>query len=82
MTPGESAKRSQAKHLAWLEGGHAVTRKHVLQMHKASGTSGVFETRQLSLYKGSERRGGAFPSAAALACCECINQYINTAVHA
>lgn len=82
VMPGESAKRSQAKHLAWLEGGHAVTRKHVLQMHKASGTSAVFETRQLSLYKGRERRGGAFPSAAALACCECINQHINTAVHA
>lgn len=42
--PGESAERSQAKQLAWLEGGHAVTRKHMLQMHKASGTSRVFET--------------------------------------
>lgn len=61
--PGDSAKRSQAKHLAWLEGGHAVTRKHVLQMHKASGTPGVFETCQLNLYTGSERRG-EFPSAA------------------
>ncbi len=52
--PGESVKRSQAKQLAWLEGGHAVTRKHVLKMHKASGTSRVFETRRLGLHKGSE----------------------------
>lgn len=61
VMPGDSAKRSQAKHLAWLEGGHAVTRKHVLQMHKASGTFGVFETCQLNLYTGSERRGESFP---------------------
>lgn len=38
-----------------------VTRKHVLKMHKASGTSRVFETHRLSLHKGSEI---AFPSEA------------------
>ena len=60
--PGESGKRSQAKQLAWLEGGHAVTRKHVLKMHKAPGISRVFETHRLSLHKGTERRrGGASP---------------------
>lgn len=64
--PRESAKRSQAKQLAWLEGGHAVTRKHVLKMHKASGTSRVFESHRLSLHKGSERRRECFPQRWAL----------------
>lgn len=59
--PGESVKRSQAKQLAWLEGGHAVTMKHVLKIHKASGTSRVFETHRLSLHKGTERRRERFP---------------------
>lgn len=60
--PGESGKRSQAKQLAWLEGGHAVTRKHVLKMHKASGTSRVFETHRLSLHKrNGKKTRGAFP---------------------
>lgn len=54
--PGESAKRSQAKQVAWLEGGHAVTRRHVLQMQKASATSRVFETQRVSLHKEAERR--------------------------
>ena len=62
--PGESVKRSQAKQLAWLEGGHAVTRKHVLKIHKASGTSRVFETHRLSLHKGARKTWGASLSGA------------------
>lgn len=60
--PRESVKRSQAKQVAWLEGGHAVTRKHVSKMHKASGTSRVFETHWLSLHKRTKMYA-AFPSA-------------------
>lgn len=64
--PGESAERSPAKQVARLEGGHAATRRHVLQMQKASGTSRVFETRRLSLHKGAERRRERFPQPRAL----------------
>lgn len=73
VMPGESVKRSQAKQLAWLEGGHAVTRKHVLKMHKAPGTSRVFETHRLSLHKGSKDIG-CIPLRGALQvdCCECM----------
>lgn len=62
VMPRESVKRSQAKQVAWLEGGHAVTRKHVSKMHKASGTSRVFETHWLSLHKRTKMYA-AFPSA-------------------
>lgn len=66
MTPGESAKRSPAKQLAWLEGGHAVTRRHVLQMHEPSGTSGVFDTHCLVCIKELKDGGSVSLSCAAL----------------
>ena len=72
VTPGESAKRSPAKQLAWLQGGHAVTRRHKLKMRKASATPGVSETHRLSLHKGSEDPGSVSLCALRVACCECM----------
>lgn len=50
--PGESGKRSQAKQVALLPGGHAVTRKHVWKTCKSCGSPGDSKTDELSPYEG------------------------------